>query len=75
MHSLQKGDLVYLPSDITLIDDFSVKKWFKLEEPALAVMVEPHVNNESIYHRVHVLDGEWLVRTLDTLEVVSRDQG
>ena len=38
---LKKGDLVYLPSDITLIDNFTVKNWIKLEEPALAVMVEP----------------------------------
>lgn len=74
MLNLQKGDLVYLPADITLIDNHTVKKWIKLEEPTLALMVEPLVNKEDIYHRVHVQGSDWLVRTMDTLEVVSRDQ-
>jgi hypothetical protein len=69
---IQKGDLVYLPSDIMLIDNFSVKKWIKLEEPTLAVMVEPQVNKEDIYHKVHVMGSEWYVRTIDTMEVMSR---
>jgi hypothetical protein len=70
---LQKGDLVYLPSDIMLIDNHTVKKWIKLEEPTLALMVEPQVNKEDIYHKVHVQGSDWLVRTIDTLEVVSHD--
>ena len=69
---LKKGDLVYLPSDITLIDNFTVKKWIKLDEPALAVMVEPQVNKEDIYHKVHVMGSDWYVRTIDTMEVMSR---
>ncbi len=69
---LKKGDLVYLPSDITLIDNFTVKRWIKLEEPALAVMVEPQVNKEDIYHKVHVKGSDWYVRTIDTMEVTSR---
>ena len=68
----KKGDLVYLPSDITLIDNFTVKKWIKLEEPTLAVMVEPQVNKEDIYHKVHVMGSDWYVRTIDTMEVMSR---
>jgi len=68
----KKGDLVYLPSDITLIYDFTVKKWIKLEEPSLAVMVEPQVNKEDIYHKVHVQGADWYVRTMDTMEVMSR---
>ena len=68
----KKGDLVYLPSDITLIDNFSVKKWVKLEEPTLAVMVEPQVNKEDIYHKVHLMGSDWYVRTIDTMEVMSR---
>ena len=72
MNNPQKGDLVYLPSDIMLIDNFTVKKWIKLEEPTLAVMVEPQVNKEDIYHRVHVNGSDWYVRTIDTLEVMSR---
>ena len=72
-HQPQTGDLVYLPSDITLIDNFTVKKWIKLEEPTLALMVEPQVNQEDIYHRVHVKGCDWYVRTIDTMEVVSRD--
>ncbi len=69
---LKKGDLVYLPSDIMLIDNFTVMKWIKLEEPTLAVMVEPQVNKEDIYHKVHVRGSDWYVRTIDTMEVMSR---
>lgn len=68
---LKKGDLVYLPSDIMLIDNYTVKKWIKLEEPTLAVVVEPQVNKEDIYHKVHVKGNDWLVRTIDTMEVMS----
>ena len=68
----KKGDLVYLPSDIMLIDNHTVKKWIKLQEPTLAIMVEPQVNKEDIYHKVHVQGSDWLVRTIDTLEVMSR---
>ena len=70
--SPKKGDLVYLPSDIMLIDDFTVKNWIKLEEPTMAIMVEPQVNKEDIYHRVHVRGSDWYVRTIDTMEVMSR---
>ncbi len=69
---MKKGDLVYLPSDITLIDNFTVKRWIKLEEPILAVMIEPQVNKEDIYHKVHVMGSDWYVRTIDTMEVMSR---
>ena len=72
MTNLKKGDLVYLPSDITLIDNFTVKSWITLEEPTLAVMIEPQVNKEDIYHKVHVRGSDWYVRTIDTMEVVSR---
>ena len=72
IQSPKKGDLVYLPSDITLIDNFTVQNWIKLEEPTLAVMVEPQVNENDIYHKVHVKGNDWLVRTIDTMEVVSR---
>ena len=72
MMRLKKGDLVYLPSDITLIDDFTVNKWITLDEPVLAVMVEPQVNKEDIYHKVHVMGSDWYVRTIDTMEVMSR---
>ncbi len=68
---MKKGDLVYLPSDIMLIDNFSVEKWIKLDEPTLAVMVEPQVNKEDIYHKVHVRGSDWYVRTIDTMEVMS----
>lgn len=71
----QRGDLVYLPSEITLIDDHTVKRWIRLEEPTWALMVEPQVNKEDIYHKVHVQGNDWLVRTIDTLEVVTHDQG
>lgn len=69
---LKRGDLVYLPSDITLIDNFTVKNWITLDEPTLAVMIEPQVNKEDIYHKVHVKGTDWYVRTIDTMEVISR---
>ena len=72
MPTPKKGDLVYLPSDVMLIDNFSVKKWIKLEEPVLAVMIEPQVNKEDIYHKVHVMGADWYVRTMDRMEVMSR---
>ena len=72
IQSPKKGDLVYLPSDITLIDNFTVQNWIRLEEPALAIMVEPQVNKEDIYHKVHVKGSDWYVRTIDTMEVMSR---
>ena len=72
MNLLKKGDLVYLPSDIMLIDNTTVKKWIKLDEPTLALVVEPQVNKNDIYHKVHVIGSDWLVRTIDTMEVMSR---
>jgi len=71
----KKGDLVYLPSDITLLDtgDPSAPvEWIRLSEPSMAVVVEPNWNKENIYHKVHVKGDDWLVRTIDTLEVMSR---
>jgi hypothetical protein len=35
-------------------------------------MVEPQVNKEDIYHKVHVMGADWYVRTMDTMEVMSR---
>ena len=69
----KKGDLVYLPSNITLIDNFQAKKWISVDEPCLGVVLAPNVNNENIYHRVHVHGNEWYVRTIDTMEVISND--
>jgi hypothetical protein len=68
---LKTGDLVYLPSEIMLIDNSTVKKWIKLEEPTVAVMVEPNWNDENIYHKVLYRGENWLARTIDTLEVVK----
>jgi len=71
----KKGDLVYLPSDITLLDtnDPSAPvEWLRLSEPKVAIVVNPNWNDENIYHKVHVNGGDWLVRTIDTMEVISR---
>jgi len=46
-------------------------RWLNLIEPTIAVMVEPNYRNEDIYHKVHLEGNDWLVRTIDTLEVVS----
>jgi len=74
----KKGDLVYLPSNIMimgegLIQESSVPdRWLNLTEPTMGVMVEPNYNNENIYHKVHLQGEDWLVRTIDTMEVMSR---
>ena len=71
----KKGDLVYLPSDITLLDAGDPRapvEWLRLSEPSVALMVTPNWNDEDIYHKIHVKGSDWLVRTIDTMEVVSR---
>lgn len=73
--NLKKGDLVYLPSDITLIGSWhagAAETWTRLEEPTTGVVVEPNLENENIYHKIHVKGAEWYVRTIDTMEVMSR---
>ena len=77
-HKPKKGDLVYLHSNIMIIGEGLTQntsvpdRWLNLTEPAMGVMVEPNYNNEHIYHKVHLEGHDWLVRTIDTLEVVSR---
>ena len=72
----KKGDLVYLPSQIMIFGTISeggeIHDWMNLEEPTYGVMVAPNYDNENIYHKVHVKGSEWFVRTIDTMEVVSR---
>ena len=71
----KKGDLVYLPSDITLLDTGNPSapvEWIRLSEPSMAVVIEPNFNNENIYHKIHIKGSDWLVRTIDTMEVMSR---
>jgi len=76
----KKGDLVYLPSNIMIIgkglaQNTSVPdRWLNLIEPVMAVVVEPNYNNESIYHKIHLKGDNWLVRTIDTLEVITSDK-
>ena len=75
MKSSHRGDLVYLPSDITLLDTgdpTAPVDWMRLSEPSVALMVKPNWNDEDIYHKIHVKGSDWLVRTIDTMEVVSR---
>ena len=74
----QRGDLVYLPSNIMVIGEGLTQstsvpdRWLNIVTPTLGVMVEPNYNNEDIYHKVHLQGEDWLVRTIDTKEVVSR---
>jgi hypothetical protein len=71
----KKGDLVYLPADIMLIGSWlhgTPQNWIRLDEPGSGVIVESNFNNESIYHRIHAQGSEWYVRTIDTLEIMSR---
>ena len=72
---MKKGDLVYLPSDITLVGSFedgAAENWIKLDEPTTGLIVEFNLHNQNIYHRVHVNGSEWYVRTIDTMEIMSR---
>ncbi|MHC4690503.1 MAG: hypothetical protein ACYS5F_12835 [Planctomycetota bacterium] len=75
--NLKKGDLVYLPAEITLlgslVDDGTYDRWTRLDEPTLAVVIQPNLDNENIYHKVLANGDDWRVRTIDTLEIVSRD--
>jgi len=77
--SMKKGDLVYVPSGVTLLSsagpdpavgsrDF---RWLALDEPSMALIIEPYYNNENIYHKIHLKGDSWLVRVLDTEEVSS----
>jgi hypothetical protein len=76
----KKGDLVYLPSNIMIMGEGLAQnnsvpdRWLNLIEPVMAVVVEPNYNNESIYHKIHLKGDNWLVRTIDTLEVVTSDK-
>lgn len=75
MMNLKKGDLVYLPANIMLVGSWyagAAESWMKLEEPTTGVIIEPNLENENIYHKIHVKGSEWFVRTIDTLEVMSR---
>jgi len=71
----KKGDLVYLPSDITIFGSIKeggeIHDWIRLDDPAYGVVVFPNYNNENIYHRIHTKGSEWFVRTIDTMEVIS----
>ena len=75
--NLKKGDLVYLPSNIMIMGEGLAQensvpdRWLNLTEPTMGIMVEPNYNNENIYHKVHLQGEDWLVRTIDTLEVVT----
>ena len=78
MKNLKKGDLVYLPSNIMVIGEGLAEntgsvpdRWLNILEPTMGVVVEPNYNNENIYHKIHLQGNEWLVRTIDTLEIVS----
>ncbi len=74
---MKRGDLVYLPSNIMIMGEGLAQKssvpdrWLNLTEPTMGIMVEPNYNNENIYHKVHLKGDDWLVRVIDTLEVVS----
>ena len=72
-----KGDLVYLPSDITLLgtgNPDAPSRWIRLSEPSVALMVKPNYNGDNIYHRVHVEGRDWLARTIDCLEIIRKHE-
>ena len=64
---MKAGELVYLPSGITLIDDITVKNWITTEEPTLGIIISPDYNDDGIYRLVHALGSSWLTRQIDTM--------
>ncbi len=71
----KRGDLVYLPSDIMLVGswlDGAAENWIRLNEPTTGIIIESNLENENIYHKVHTKGSDWYVRTIDTLEIMSR---
>jgi hypothetical protein len=73
--NLQKGDLVYLPSDIMIFRSIDsgglIHDWVTLDTPAYGVMVETNYNNENVYHRIHTKGSSWFVRTIDAFGVAD----
>lgn len=72
---LQKGDLVYLPSDIMIFGSIDsgglIHDWIELESPTYGVVVEANYNNENVYHRIHTKGSSWFVRVVDTFTVAN----
>ena len=60
--TMKKGDLVYIPSEVKLVqfgDDDSVFRWTKTEKP-INCLVE---NVEERYYRIIYKGERWSVRT------------
>lgn len=61
MNRINKGDLVYIPSDVTLFmsdRQGSVRKIMKLHEPANLLVTEVHNNTYEVFYE----NEEWLVK-------------
>jgi hypothetical protein len=64
-----KGDLVYIPSQVTLYRYFStsrgmqVRDFCKLDSPKLFLVVEPAIDDKEI--GVHYEGGTWYVKQAD----------
>ena len=68
MNRINKGDLVYIPSDVTLFmsdRQGSVRKIMKLHEPANLLVTEVHNNTYEVFYE----NEEWLVKKNKTYEV------
>jgi hypothetical protein len=68
VNRINKGDLVYVPSDVTLfISDRqgAVRKIMKLHEPANLLVTKIHNNTYEVFYE----NEEWLVKKNKTYEV------
>ena len=70
---MNKGDLVWIPSDITLLQfrteeassvDLAVNRWLKVKEPSNVLLVE----KGDIYYKVFHEGERWHARKIDVYE-------
>jgi hypothetical protein len=54
--------------------DYKPKKGDLVYLPSNIMIIGEGLAQNTIYHKVHLQGDNWLVRTMDTLEVISSDK-
>jgi hypothetical protein len=70
---LKKGELVFLPSDITLVKikdgkDTSIHSWTRTKEPRHVLVVETKMDN---YIEILYDGARWLARPIDVYPLIK----
>jgi hypothetical protein len=70
---LKKGELVFLPSDITLVKikegkDTSIHSWTKTKEPRHVLVVETKMDN---YIEILYDGAPWLAKSIDVYPLIK----